>query len=64
MRGLVTTILDVLGAVLIVLAVAFLAAELELTPLVRGLAAAGVGLLAVSWLADGAPLPRRRKETR
>lgn len=64
MRGLLTTILDVLGAVLIVLAVAFLAAELELTALVRWLAVAGVGLLFVSWLADGAPLPGRRKGTR
>lgn len=64
MRGLLTTILDVLGAVLIVLAVAFLAAELQFTALVRWLAVCGVGFLLVSWLADGAPLPRRRKETR
>lgn len=60
MKGLLTTVLDLLGAVLIVLAVAFLAAELEVTALVRWLGVAGVGLLLVSWLADGAPLPRRK----
>jgi hypothetical protein len=60
MRGLLTTVLDVLGAALIVLAGAFLAAELEFSPLVRWLAVAGLGFLFVSWLADGAPLPGRK----
>lgn len=58
MKGLLTTVLDLLGSVLLVAAVAVLAAELELTPLVRALAAAGAGLLVVSWVADGAPLPK------
>lgn len=60
MRGLLTTVLDVLGALLIVVAVAVLAAELEVTALVRGLGVAGVGMLIVSWVADGAPLPKRK----
>lgn len=60
MRVILTTVLDALGAVLVVLAVAFLAAELEVTPLVRWLLVAGVGLLLVSWLGDGAPLPWRK----
>lgn len=58
MRALLTTVLDVLGSVLIVAAAAVLAAELEPTAIVRGLAVAGAGLLVVSWVADGAPLPK------
>lgn len=61
MKGLLTTVLDVLGSVLIVAAVAVLAFELEPTALVRGLAVAGGGLLVVSWIADGAPLPKWRR---
>ncbi len=60
MKSLLTTILDLVGAVLIVAALAVLAAELEVTGLVRGLVVAGVGLLVVSWLADGAPMPTRK----
>lgn len=60
MKGLLTTVLDVLGSVLIVAALAVLAAELDVTFWVRGLAVAGVGLLVVSWVADGAPLPWRK----
>lgn len=60
MKGLLTTVLDVIGSVLLVAAVAVLAAELEPTALFRGLAVAGAGLLVVSWVADGAPLPKWR----
>lgn len=60
MKVLLTTLLDVVGSVLIVVAVALLAAELEVTFWVRGLAVAGVGLLVVSWVADGAPVPWRK----
>lgn len=60
MRSLLTTVLDVVGAVLIVAAVALLAAELEVTAMVRGVAAAGGGLLVVSWAADGFPIRGRK----
>lgn len=60
MKGLLTTVLDVAGAVLIVAAVALLAAELQVTVWVRGLGVAGAGLLIVSWVADGAPMPWRK----
>lgn len=59
MRSLITTVLDVVGALLLVAAVSIGVAELEVTAGVRGLAVAGVGLLFVSWVSDGAPLPRR-----
>lgn len=52
MRDLLTTILDIVGALLLVAALAVLAAELAPTDLFRGLAVAGAGLLAVSWLFD------------
>ena len=58
MRALITTVLDVAGALLLVAAVSLGVAELAVTPVVRGLAAAGAGLLLVSWISDGAPLPR------
>ncbi|TQL58538.1 hypothetical protein FB461_1953 [Rarobacter faecitabidus] len=54
MHSLITTVLDLLGAVLIVIALA-LAAGAWWTP--AGVFVAGVGLVAVSWLVD---LPRRR----
>jgi hypothetical protein len=57
-RSLITTVLDAVGALLLVAAVSFGFAELEVTPLVRGLAVAGAGLLFVSWVTDGAPRPR------
>lgn len=60
MRTLLTTLLDLIGSVLIVAAVAVLAAELYPTDLVRGLLVGGVGLLVVSWVTDGAPLPWRK----
>ena len=60
MRDLLTTLLDLVGALLLVAAVAVLAYELEVTDWVRGLAVAGVGLLVVSWISDGAPLPWRK----
>ena len=59
MRSLITTVLDVAGALLLVAAVSIGFAELAVTPVVRGLAVAGLGLLLVSWVSDGAPLPRR-----
>ena len=59
MRALITTVLDIAGALLLVAAVSLAVAELAVTPVVRGLAVAGAGLLLVSWLSDGAPLPRR-----
>ena len=58
MRSQITTILDAAGALLLVAALSFGFAELAVTPLVRGLAVAGVGLLFVSWITDGAPRPR------
>lgn len=60
MRELLTTLLDVVGAVLIVIAVAVLAYELQVTGWARGFAVAGVGMLVVSWVADGAPGPWRK----
>lgn len=61
MRDLITTILDFVGALLIVAALAVLGAELEFTDLFRGLAVAGAGLLIVSWLFD---LRRPKQEGR
>lgn len=60
MKGLLTTVLDVLGSVLIVAGAAVFAFELDVTAVVRALVVAGVGLLIVSWVADGAPLPKWR----
>lgn len=60
MKDLLTTVLDAAGALLIVAGLAVLAAELEVTALVRGLVVAGAGALIVSWVADGAPLPKRK----
>jgi len=59
-KDLLTTVLDAAGALLIVAGLAVLAAELEVTALVRGLVVAGAGALIVSWVADGAPLPKRK----
>lgn len=58
MKASVTTVLDVVGSLLLVAACAVWAAALDVLPLVRGLAVAGGGLLLVSWFIDGAPLPR------
>ena len=58
-KTLLMVVLDLVGAVLIVGAVAVLAAELAFTDLVRGLGAAGFGLLVVSWIADR-PVRRRK----
>lgn len=60
MKGHLTTLLDVAGAVLLVAALAILAGGLEVTFWVRCLGVAGVGLLVVSWVADGAPIPKRK----
>lgn len=49
MRGLVTTVLDLAGALLIVAALAVLAGRVDVA---AGLLVAGVGLLGVSWLGD------------
>ena len=60
MRDLLTMVLDLLGAVLLVAAASVWAAELEVSAVVRGLGVAGGGLLFVSWVLDGAPLPWRK----
>lgn len=49
MSGIVTTVLDLLGAVLVVAGLALFVGQWS-PP--AGLAVAGVGLLVVSWLAD------------
>lgn len=49
MSGIVTTVLDLLGAVLVVAGLAVLVGQWS-PP--AGLAVAGMGLLVVSWLAD------------
>lgn len=61
MRALLTTVLDLLGLVLIVAALAVWAAVLDPNAWVRGFAVAGVGLLLVSWITDGAPGPWRKE---
>lgn len=51
MRGIVTTVLDLAGALLIVAAIAVAAARVDPA---LGLLAAGLGLLLVSWAGDKA----------
>lgn len=63
MRTLLTTLLDLLGMLLLVAAVAVWVAVLEPNEWARGFAVAGAGLLAVSWISDGAPVPRRKGKT-
>lgn len=60
MRALLTTILDIVGMLLLVAAVAVWAALLEPNELVRGFAVAGAGLLLVSWISDS-PWRKGRK---
>lgn len=55
---LITTVLDLVGALLLVAALAGLA--LRFAGPQAALAAAGIGVLAVSWLADRTHAPRRR----
>ncbi|GEA79943.1 hypothetical protein [Cellulomonas uda] len=58
MLRLITTVLDLLGALLLVAALAGIAHRLVGTE--AALAAAGAGVLAVSWLTDRTHAPRRR----
>jgi hypothetical protein len=60
-RDIATTALDVFGALLVVAALALAARDLGITPNVRLYGTAGIGVLVASWLAQGAPLPRRKK---
>lgn len=60
MRSAVTTVLDLLGLLLLVAALATWAAVLEPNGFVRGFAVSGAGLLIVSWVVDGAPVPWRK----
>lgn len=61
MRARLTTILDLAGLLLIVASLAVWAAVLDPNEWVRGFAAAGAGLLVVSWITDGAPGPWRKE---
>lgn len=60
MRASLTTVLDLVGLLMLVAALALWVGFLEPNGWVRGLAVAGAGLLLVSWITDGAPRPWRK----
>lgn len=60
MRDRITTWLDLVAALILVIAAALAVYGVEAWQLARSAAVAGVGLLIVSWLLSGAPLPWKR----
>jgi len=62
MRDTITTWIDLVAALVLVISAALFAYGVEAWQLARAGWVAGLGLLIVSWVLAGAPLPWKRKE--